>query len=134
MEALDASSSNYLNVNMLKILAESFPCYEINQTVLRIEADRAKHDFDLGIPLNKTRIENLHKLVTLKNTTATTTVTVERAFSGMNRICTKIRSKVTPDRLSDLLFLALNKDILMAMDLVKLVRDWAQQKGRRFVL
>ena len=57
---------------------------------MRIEVDRAQEDFDLGVPLSKNGTENLRKVVAIKNTIATSTASVERAFSGMNRICTRM--------------------------------------------
>ena len=83
---------------------------DINRTFLKMELERAKVDVCLGLPVSKNRCSNLMKLITLKNTVATSTASVERAFSGMNRICSKLRTKLTPDRLGDYLCISMNRD------------------------
>ena len=56
-----------------------------------MEIDRAKTDFKLGIPINPNRVDNLSKLIAIKNTIATSTVSAESALSRMNRIYSKLR-------------------------------------------
>ena len=77
-------SEHYLDSNLLKKIASYFSCIEINTSILEIEIKIAKLDFNLGIPINKNRAKNLLKLISIKNTLATSTASVERAFSGMN--------------------------------------------------
>ncbi len=71
------------------------------------------------------------KLITLKNTIATTTATVERSFSGMNRVCSKLRSRTTANRLGDLLCISLNKDLANELDVEVLIDNWAAKSNRR---
>ena len=94
LQGLDASEDEYLDIETLDILINHFECLNVNRSILATEI--AKVDFEK-------RSENLMKLVTLKNTIATTTATVERLFSGMNRICTKLQFRTTADHLGDLL-------------------------------
>lgn len=95
LEALDASKQNYLDIEALDDLIDHFDCLNVNRSILVIEISRAKMDFMMGLPISEKRSENLMKLITLKNTIATTTATVERSFSGMNRVCSKLRSRTT---------------------------------------
>ena len=55
-----------------------------------MEVERAMKDFQLGIPINPNRADNLIKLISIKDSITTYSASVERAFSGMNRICSKI--------------------------------------------
>ena len=127
-------STHYLDYQLLKEFADYFSCIKINMSVLKFEIERAKLDLNLGVPINPNRAENLLKLMTVKNTIATSTASVERAFSGMNRICSKLRTKVTSDRLSDLFCVSMNKDILNGLDINNLIIKWAAAKNIRIVI
>ena len=134
-EEFDAGDSeHYLDSNLLKKCASYFSCIEINTSILEIEIKIAKLDFNLGIPINKNRAKNLLKLISIKNTLATSTASVERAFSGMNRICSKLRSSITPEKLNNLLCVSMNKDILNELDINDLINKWSTKKNRRFII
>ena len=131
LQALDASKEEYLDIETLDILINHFECLNVNRSILAIEIARAKVDFRIGLPISEKRSENLMKLITLKNTIATTTATVERSFSGMNRVCTKLRSRTTADRLGDLLCISLNKDLANELDVEVLIDNWAAKSNRK---
>ena len=131
LEALDASKENYLEIEALDYLIDHFDCLNVNRSILAIEISRAKMDFRMGLPISEKRSENLMKLITLKNTIATTTATVERSFSGMNRVCSKLRSRTTANRLGDLLCISLNKDLANELDVEVLIDNWAAKSNRR---
>ena len=114
-EALDASKECYLD------LVDHFHCLEINQSVLKLELVRAKNDFQLGLPISERRCQNLMRLIALKNTMATSTASVERAFSAMIRVCNKIRSRIMASRLADLLCITLNNDLVKELDIDNLI-------------
>ena len=130
----DAGDPDYMDDNMLENFADHFSCIEINKSLLKMEIEMTKEDFENGIPINPDRATYLMKLITVKNTIATSTASVERAFSSMNRVCTKLRSTIIPERLSDLLCLSLNRDITSKQDVNKLIDIWAAMKNRRVLL
>ena len=134
LKAFDAGDKDYLSIEILEKFLDILPVLDVNKSVLRIEVKRAKEDHKLGIPFNSHRVENLLKLFVIKNSLPTSTASVERAFSGMNRICTKLRSTLTPERLSDLLCLSLNQDIVKKIDIDQLIDRWAAKKHRRILV
>ena len=134
LEALDASKENYLDIDALDYLIDHFDCLNVNRSILAIEISRAKMGFRMGLPISEKRSENLMKLIGLKNTIATTTATVERSFSGMNRVCSKLRSRTTANRLGDLLCISLNKDLANELDVEVLIDNWAVKSNRRIIV
>ena len=130
----DAGDPDYMDDNMLENFADHFSCIEINKSLLKMEIEMTKEDFENGISINPDRATYLMKLITVKNTIATSTASVERAFSSMNRVCTKLRSTIIPERLSELLCLSLNRDITSKQDVNKLIDIWAAMKNRRVLL
>ena len=129
-EALDASKECYLDEGTLRYLVDHFHCLEINQSVLKLELVRATNDFQLGLPISERRCQNLMRLIALKNTMATSTASVERAFSAMNRVCNKIRSRITASRLADLLCITLNNDLVKELDIDNLTDLWSKSNRR----
>ena len=129
-EALDASKECYLDEGTLRYLVDHFHCLEINQSVLKLELVRATNDFQLGLPISERRCQNLMRLIALKNTMATSTASVERAFSAMNRVCNKIRSRITASRLADLLCITLNNDLVKELDIDNLIDLWSKSNRR----
>jgi hypothetical protein len=91
----------------------------MNRSILELEIERAEVDYRLGLPINPKRLPNL-----------TTLFAVERAFSGMNGICTKLRSTLRPKRLSDLLCISLNRDVVDLLDLDEVVTAWGNMRNR----
>ena len=60
---------------------------------------------------------------------------VERSFSTMNRLCTRLRQRLTPDHLSHLLLIAQEgPEVLTRENLKDLVYVWYSQKPRRIQL
>ena len=117
---------------MLKCFSDHFSCIEINHSILDMEVERAKKDFQLGILIDPNRVDNLIKLISIKDSIAT--ASIEIAFSGMNRICSKLRTSISPQNLSALLCVSLNKDILANLDINDLINKWSSKKSRRFIL
>jgi hypothetical protein len=75
------------------LLKNTFSCLNFDRSILELEIEGAEVDFNyhLGLPINPKRLPNLTTLIAVyKNTISTSTASVERAFSGMNRICTKL--------------------------------------------
>ena len=130
-EALDASKPCYLDIDTLDYLVQHFDCLGINRSVLKLELLRATDDFQKRLPISEKRSPNLIKLVNLKKTIATSTASVERSFSAMNRVCTKLRSRLTPSRLGDLVCITLNQDLASKIDIDILIDSWAAKGNRR---
>ena len=130
INALNAGSDIYLDLSELDVLLDTFSCLNINRSILALEIERAEVDYRVGLPINPKRLPNLTTLIAVKNTISTSTASVERAFSGMNRICTNLRSTLLPERLSDLLCISLNKDIADLLDLDEVVTAWGNMRNR----
>ena len=124
INALNAGSDTHLVLSELDVLLNTFSCLNTNRSILELEIERAEVDYRLGLPINPKRLPNLTTLIAVKNTISTTITSVERAFSGMNRICTKLRSTLLPERLSDLLCISLNRDVVDLLDLDEVVTAW----------
>ena len=73
---LDPSKENYLKYEDLDYLVEHFTFLNTNRSILKIELDRFKTDLRLGLPISEKRCENLKRIITLKNTVATSTALV----------------------------------------------------------
>lgn len=130
-EAFDAASENFLDFEKLLYMVDHFDCLNVNRTLLKTEARKAKYEISLGLPMRRRGMENLMKLINVKNTLSTSSASVERAFSAMNRICTKLRSSLTSERLSDLMCITLNRDIALNLDIDTLIKKWASICNRR---
>ena len=130
INALNAGSATYLDLSELDVLLNTFSCLNIDRSILEMEIERAEVDYRLGLPINPKRLPNLTTLIAVKNTISTSTASVERAFSGMNRVCTKLRSTLLPERLSDLLCISLNRDVADLLDLDEVVTAWGNMRNR----
>ena len=75
--ALDSGNDEYLNYNVLEYVLDHFTFLDINRSILKIELERVKLDLNIGLPISKGRCENLMKLISLKNTVATSMASVE---------------------------------------------------------
>ena len=131
INALNAGSDTYLNLSEFDVLLNTFSCLNINRSILELEVKRAKVDYRLGLPMNPNRLPNLRTLIAVKNTISTSTASVERAFCGMYRIFTKLRSTLLPERLSEILCISLNKDVGELLDLDEVVTAWGNMRNRR---
>ena len=70
----------------LDVLLNTFSGLNIDISILEIEIKRAEVDYRLVLPTNPKRLANLTSLIAVKNTISTSTASVERAFSDMNRM------------------------------------------------
>ena len=69
IDGLNAGSDPYLSFEKLKLIIDQFEsCITINKTMLKVEIERARADFELALPINPTLAENLTKLYTIKDT------------------------------------------------------------------
>ena len=59
----------------------------------------------------------------------------KRSFSSMNRVCTKLRQRMTPDHLSQLLLISIEgPEVLSRRDIVNIVYIWYKKGNRRIQL
>ena len=63
-----------------------------------------------------------------------TTASVERGFSKLSLVKTKLRSTMGQDRLEALLLASVEKDILLQLDTAELVACFASMNERRMFL
>ena len=87
----------------LKIFYYSFPCLPQNSAATMLNLMRENNAQEI-FPL-------MHELLTIYATLLVPTTTVERTFSKLKLVKTKLRSLCSEERLSDLLLLAIEKDI-----------------------
>jgi hypothetical protein len=115
-----------LVLSELDVLLNTFSGLNIDISILELEIERAEVDYRLVLPTNPKRLANLTSLIAVKNTISTSTASVERAFSDMNRICTKLRLTIRPESLTDLLCISLNRDVVDLLDLDEVVTAWGK--------
>jgi len=83
------------------------------------------------IPLSYTELRRLYRiLLTLPATTAS----VERGFSKLSLVKTKLHSTMGQERLEALLLASVEKDILLQLDNAELVARFAGKNDRRMLL
>ncbi|XP_064120755.1 zinc finger MYM-type protein 1-like [Macrobrachium nipponense] len=87
----------------LKIFYSSFPCLPQNTAATMLNLMKENNVQEI-LPL-------MLELLTIYATQPVTTATVERTFSKLKLVKTKLRSLSSEERLSDLLLLAVEKDI-----------------------
>ncbi|XP_064120754.1 zinc finger MYM-type protein 1-like [Macrobrachium nipponense] len=87
----------------LKIFFSSFPCLPQNTAATMLNLMKENNVQEI-LPL-------MLELLTIYATLPVTTATVERTFSKIKLVKTKLRSLSSEERLSDLLLLAVEKDI-----------------------
>ena len=60
---------------------------------------------------------------------------VERSFSSMNRLCNRLRQRLTPDHLDQLIIIAQEgPDLLTRTQLTEIVYKWYTSQARRIQL
>jgi Domain of unknown function (DUF4371)/hAT family C-terminal dimerisation region len=60
------------------------------------------------------------------------TASVERSFSTMSRVCTRLRQRLTPEHLGDLMTISVEgPEILSRDDIRKIAYSWYEQRSRR---
>ena len=83
------------------------------------------------IPLSYTELRRLYQILL---TLPVTTASVERSFSKLSLVKTKLRSTMGQERLEALLLASVEKDILLQLDNAELVARFAGKNDRRMLL
>lgn len=78
--------------------------------------------------------DQLRQLYRIAMTLPVTTASVERGFSKLSTVKTKLRSTMTQDRLESLLLASTEKDLLLKLSLDDLVCKFAASADRRLNL
>ena len=131
LSALDAASDNYLDYKTINPLASRFSnSLEINCTLLQAEMERAKICVSDGKNLLWSSYPNLHKMFSLMHTIPVTSAENERSFSAFGRIMTDTRSSLTSKRASELVFLAMNKDMFKNISIANVLNRWVKMANR----
>lgn len=77
---------------------------------------------------------NVDTMLRIFNVQMITNCSGERSFSTMSHVKNKLRSAMTQTRMSSLVLLALNNDILREMNFDALINDFALRKARKTLL
>ena len=75
--------------------------------------------------------QNLKALLRIFHSIPVGSATVERSFSGMNRVLSYSRNSLDSALVSDFMVLSLNKDILKNIDEEDIVNAWTSRKIRK---
>ena len=118
----------------LRRLATTYDASAVSQWRLArhlVPAETAIHQAYQLLPQTYDALRHLYKvLLTLPVTTAS----VERSFSKLSLVKTKLRSTMGQGRLEALLLASVEKDILLGLDDAELVARFANKSERRFLL
>ena len=136
------SSENFMDADTLQLLE---PIFGISVTDSEIEIFR-------NFILRRTSIQNchfglaeifeqcdkdvfpsVHSVLQLLLTIPQTSVTVERLFSSVKRIKTRLRSLMTSERLSSLCLLSFEKELLRTIDRERILTHFKNSKNRRLL-
>ncbi|KAJ4432985.1 hypothetical protein ANN_15242 [Periplaneta americana] len=118
--------SNIFPSNALATLQKTFPnLFKVSRLKSELEllyADHVYQNISLGTSTKtckrkQRRIEETHRLFSLIVTLPSTSVSVERSFSALNRIKTNLRNSMAQGRLTSLACISIHKDLLH--DLIK---------------
>ena len=123
--ALDPGNKNYLNYNSLEYLLNHFHFLDINCSLLKKNRSMA---------WSSCQPEKVWESVEAYLPVATSTASVERVFSGMNRTCKKLKSKLIPERLGDYITISINREIAVKLDLNKIIDKWSQVVARKVII
>ena len=105
----------------LKIFYSSFPCHPQNTAASMLNLMKVNNTQEI-FPL-------MLELLTIYATLPVTTATVERTFSKLKLVKTKLRSQCSEERLSDLLLLAIEKDIkINNSEVINIFKEMAHRR------
>jgi hypothetical protein len=76
----------------------------------------------------------VYRIIKLALLLLVATATVERAFSAMKIIKTKLRNKITDDWLNDFMVCYIDREIYKGLDLQQIIETFRNQKNRQMQL
>ena len=147
LEALDLSSTKYMDTELLKLFASLYGELDIDSILLESQAGIAKRfllneekkpenfldivDHLQALPVAYSKVI---KVLRIAATLPETTASNERLFSSLEIVKNYLRSTTEDDRLSHLLLIFAEKDLFKNLDYNQLVDDFAKMKARWFPL
>ena len=142
--ACSPSSSTFLSCKDLEQFAEE---YTIETETIQVEASLLSNvtankpdinsmaDFRNYLYSSQPAYKSILKLVHIALTIAVTSAECERSFSSLKRIKTRLRTRMTEERLSDLAILAIEKETAETVDFDSVLDQFAaSDKNRRILL
>ena len=136
------SSPNFMDVGRLKMLEPIFDIYvkenEIEIFKNYILKNNTGEHCDLGLAevyqlCDDDIFPSLHNALQLLLTIPQTSVTVERLFSSVKRIKSRLRSLMTTTRLTSLCLLSFEKDMLRTIDRERILSHFKSCKNIRLL-
>ena len=147
LEALDPSSTKFMDTELLKLFSSLYGELDIDSILLESQAGIAKRfllneekkpenfldivDHLQALPVAYSEVI---KVLRIAATLPETTASNERLFSSLEIVKNYLRSTTGDDRLSHLLLIFAEKDLVKNLDYNQLVDDFAKMKARRFPL
>ena len=132
LDGFDASSTKYLNFEVLKPLMMHYEsALNIDEDLFLSECKKAKFLVSNGDGIDISIYPNLKTMSCIYKSLPVGTASVERSFSVMNRILSWAPKFLDSTLASDLMLLSMNRDILKALDLNRLLDKWAREKSRK---
>ena len=147
LEALDPSSTKFMDTELLKLLSSLYGKLDMDSILLESQAGIVKRflvneekkpenfldivDHLQALPVAYSEVI---KVVRIAATLPKTTASNERLFSSLEIVKNYLQSTTGDDRLSHLLLIFADKDLVKNLDYNQLVDDFAKMKARRFPL
>ena len=147
LEALDPSSTKFMDTELLKLFSSFYGELDIDRILLESQTGIAKRfllneekkpenfldivDHLQALPLAYSEVI---KVLCIAATLSETTASNERLFSSLEIVKNYLRSTTGDDRVSHLLLIFAEKDLVKNLDYNHLVDDFAKMKARRFHL
>ena len=139
VSAFCPSSPNFLNMDLLNKVSERYgftiSCSEVDVVKAFLQKSNLKEStlFDIFDSVDKDIFPGVHHMLRILLTIPQTSVTVERLFSSVKRIKTRMRSKMNTSRLSALALLSFEKDIARNLNRCSVIQRFRRMKNRRLL-
>ena len=147
LEALDPSSTKFMDTELLKRFSSLYGELDINSILLESQAGIARrfllneekkpeNFLDIVDHLQALSVANseVSKVLRIAAPLPETTASNARLFSSLDIVKNYLRCTKGDDRLSHLLLIFAEKDLVKNLDYNQLVDDFAKMKARRFPL
>ncbi len=139
VEAFCPSSASFMDEAILNSISQ-FYGLNITDSELEVFKKFVKRSvctdanlFEIFSLANVRIFPNIHELIKILLTIPQTSVTVERLFSTVKRVKTRMRSLMTTSRLSGLAVLSFEKETIKKLDRSKVIEEFRCLKNRRLL-
>ena len=145
IQACSPQSDDFLDVEMLKLLADNYnldiPSLILEATLAKQTLDKSKHEMETIADVMKeikplqNAFPTLTQVLQLALTISVSSASCERSFSALKCIKSFLRSTMTEERLVDLASLSIENDLARQLDFNAVIdRFAAMDKSRRISL